>query len=349
MINRLLEHARNLGCSDIHIMSGEPPIVRLRGELTRIGDLNPYTSEEIRCIASDMMRVSVGDPDPDRDSQFCYITPMGNRQRVNIYHSQGRCSIAVRLLQPTVPTMEAFHLPAVLRSVAKYRSGLVLINGEAGSGRTTTVTALLNLINEKKGSHILILESPVEYIHEGKRSLISHRSVGTDVESLAQGVEAALKEDVDILSLGELTDAASIDAALAAAQAGCLVFASLRADSTQAAFSRILRAYPAQDRSVVLRQLSRCLRAVTTQCLLPVAGGDSLVPAFEILRVNDEVASRIALDRLDEIRPLMREDSSLGMSTMEQSLAELVNSQTVTKEWAQYFSLQPQELAEYLK
>ena len=147
MINRLLEHARNLGCSDIHIMSGEPPIVRLRGELTRIGDLNPYTPEEIRCIASDMMRVSVSDPDPDRDSQFCYTTPMGNRQRVNIYHSQGRCSISVRLLQPTVPTMEAFHLPAVLRSVAKYRSGLVLINGEAGSGRTTTVTALLNLIN----------------------------------------------------------------------------------------------------------------------------------------------------------------------------------------------------------
>ena len=90
MINRLLEHARNLGCSDIHIMSGEPPIVRLRGELTRIGDLNPYTPEEIRCIASDMMRVSVSDPDPDRDSQFCYTTPMGNRQRVNIYHSQGR-------------------------------------------------------------------------------------------------------------------------------------------------------------------------------------------------------------------------------------------------------------------
>ena len=347
MINRLIEHASKLGCSDIHITAGEPPIVRVRGNLMRMPECHPYTAEEIRCIASDMLRVSVADPDPDQDALFGFVSPTGVRHRASLYHQGGECCISIRLLLPN-PSIEALELPEILRGVANLKSGLVLVCGGAGDGRSTTIACILSHLASVRRSHIITLENPVEYMLDNQKCVVTQRELGLDFESYPQGIADAAKQDSNILMVNELDDPATLAAVLDATDTGKLVIASVRALSTEKALLALISKFPPERREFMLFQLAASLKAVFTQVLIPSTGNDSMVSAFEIMLATDETRQLISEGRIRELMSIIENGADRGMTTMTASLANLVQKGRISPEQAIYHSICKSDLSALL-
>lgn len=318
------------GASDLHLVPGMTPRCRVGGALRELDGVR-LTREEgeriVRALAGEAYEKASRTGELDLAG-----TIAGVRCRLNLFRAQGAWSAALRLLHDKIPRVEDLDLPPVVRELSGYSRGLVLIAGETGSGKSTTLAALLDEINHTAYKHILTLEDPVEYVYLPDRCVIHQREVGRDTASFAAGLRAALREDPDVILVGELRDLETIETALTAAETGHLVFGTVHTNSAADAVDRIVGVFSAGRQQQIRLQLSQTLRAVLCQMLLPRAEGGGRVPACEVMKTDYAIRSLIREGKTHQIANVIQTTASLGNILMERALQNLFHTGTISRE-----------------
>jgi twitching motility protein PilT len=282
------------------------------------------------------------------DADFAIKTPDGNRQRVNVFKQDGKLATTIRLLNSSIPSLEMLGLPAVLNELADKPRGLILVTGPTGSGKSTTLAAMIDYINSTRPEHVITVEDPVEYVYQEKLALIQQREVGRDVKNFAAALRSALREDPDIILVGEMRDYETISAALTAAETGHLVMSTLHTTGAAQTIDRIIDACPASIQNQIRTQLAGVLNGVITQCLVPNTRGNGRVPATEILVGTDAVCNLIRENKCHQINSMMQSGGSSGMHTLNSDLARLLSAGMITRANAMKYSNDKGELEQYL-
>ena len=318
--------------SDIHFTVNRPPVFRLRGELMLQGDkyLTPEEVEEI-CyyfMNDDQIRTfeECGEVD------FSWTLPQLNRYRVNIFRQRGSCAAALRMISNKIPTFEEIHLPEVFKDLSLKPRGLVLVTGPTGSGKSTTLAAMTGHINNNRRCHVLTIEEPIEYMHRHNLSLVNQREVGGDTTSFAKALRSALREDPDVILVGEMRDYETISTAISAAETGHFVMSTLHTTTAAQTIDRIIDVFPPHQQQQIRTQLSTILEGIICQQLLRTADKQEIVPAFEILLVNDAVRNLIREGKTPQIDTVLQTNIKSGMMPMDYSLAKLVQKRLITHE-----------------
>ena len=318
-IDALLLRAAEMSASDLHISEGGPAVVRIYGALKQWKGSLPDVFSLFDPILPQKQRAMLKDKG---ECDFAYEASSGQRFRISLFYSMERLSAAVRIIPHKVPTCGGLGLPEAIRKLADLQSGLVLITGVTGSGKSTTLAAILNEINQNRPVHILTLEDPVEYRFVSSRSLIHQREVGSDTKDFASGLKAALREDPDVIMVGELRDLGTISIAVTAAETGHLVFATLHTRSAAETVNRIIDVFPEQQQRQIRIQLAGSLQAVVSQQLLPdTKGGRSA--AFEIMIVTPALRNLIREGKSQQMESYIQTGSQYGMQTMEEAVSKL--------------------------
>jgi twitching motility protein PilT len=320
----LLDRSVSLRASDIHISGGIWPYYRVDAEVQPLSEyvLMPETVEGMAASLMSPQQQQVFQEHQTLDLAF--TIPAGTRFRVNVYRERNQTAMAIRRLDDKFRTIQELHLPQQLAELAEFPHGLVLVTGATGSGKSTSLGTLLHMINCQRNCHIITIEDPVEFIHQNHRSLVHQRELYTDVPSFAEAVRAALREDPDVLLVGEMRDVETMRAAITAAETGHLVFSTLHTGDAVGAVDRMISVFPAEEQGCVREQISRVLRAIVSQRLVKRCDGPGRVPALEILRINHAVANQIRLGEQHQIYSVMQTATQDGMLVLEQSLAELI-------------------------
>ncbi len=348
VLERVLSAARQLGASDVHLKAGLPPIFRIKGELRTVRDVPALAREAIATFAVHMMNDKQRvDFEKTMDVDLAYGTPDGVRYRVNLFQQRGAVGMVLRLIPPEVPPFESLNLPEAVLRLAENRRGLVLVTGVTGSGKSTTLAAMIDYINQRRAHHIVTIEDPIEYTFRDKRSVINQREVGFDTTNFARAMRAALRQDPDVILVGEMRDLLTTQIALTAAETGHLVLSTLHTVDASETINRIVSMYPTHQQVQARLSLASCLQGVLSQRLLPRADGKGMVPALEILVGTDRVREMIEdPQRTREINDALAEGMHpYGMRTFDQSLADLVNRKLVTYEEAVKHSSSPSDFA----
>src|SRR4051795_3241324 len=344
-IDDLLEQMVANGASDLHVTVGSPPAFRVRGHIVRAEGYEPFTQDDTRSL---LYRILSSEQQKHfelkRQLDFAYAIPGLARFRVNVYYQRESVGAAFRLIPQEIKALEELNLPHILHVLAEYPRALVLVTGPTGSGKSTTLAALIDLINRTRSDHILTIEDPIEFIHRHKRCLVNQREIGTDAVSFADALRAALRQDPDVILLGEMRDLETIGTALTAAETGHLVFATLHTQSAPSTIDRIIDVFPAAQQEQVRTQIAGALQGVVTQALLPTADGAGRAAAVEILLPDDAVRNLIRQGKVEQIYSVMQTSTTRGMQTMEQSLCELVLRGTIERDGAQGGSVVPDQL-----
>jgi len=346
-MNRIIEMGRQLKCSDIHISEGLPMMIRIDGSLEE-APLQPTPEETREMILSMLNEQEKVLLEEGTDIDFAVQTPDGNRQRVNVFKQQGKSAATIRLLNKTIPELQELHLPAILNELAEMPRGLILVTGPTGSGKSTTLAAMINHVNRTRPEHIITIEDPIEYVYEGAKALIHQREVGRDVTNFASALRSSLREDPDIILVGEMRDYETISAALTAAETGHLVMSTLHTTGAAQTIDRIIDACPAASQSQIRTQLAGVLKGVITQTLIPHASGTGRVPATEILTGTDAALNVIRENKCHQLGTIMQAGAAYGMHTLNGDLSRLVASGMITPENAKKYSNDKKDLENYL-
>ena len=336
-----------LTVSDIHITVGMPLMYRINGRLQN-APTNPSDGEIIAMLAELLTDEQRENLERGIDADFAIRTPDGNRQRVNVFKQDGKMAATIRLLNSSIPSMEMLGLPSVLRELADKPRGMILVTGPTGSGKSTTLASMIDYINANRPEHIITIEDPVEYVYDRKMALIHQREVGRDVTNFASALRSALREDPDIILVGEMRDYETISAALTAAETGHLVMSTLHTTGAAQTIDRIIDACPAGMQNQVRTQLASVLNGVITQCLIPNARGNGRVVATEILVGTDAVCNQIRENKCHQLGSLMQSGSSVGMHTLNGDLSRLVQNGMINRQMAYKYSNDVAELDQYL-
>jgi twitching motility protein PilT len=345
----LLRDAVRSGASDLHLTPGEPPALRIDGRLAPLAGHGPVPAESIAVwLTSLLVPAQVEALERERCVDLSLSLPEGQRFRLNAFSARGQPALAIRRLEPRIRSLEELRLPAALEQLTALQDGLVLVTGATGSGKSTTLATLLDLINARRPCHILTLEDPVEYLHSSRQALVRQRELHTDFPAFAGALRATLREDPDVILVGELRDAETMRTALMAAETGHLVFSTLHAGSAIAAAERLIGAFAGEEQDSIRHQLSLVLRAVATQRLLPGRAGGR-VPVIELLLVSPAVANLLRQGKASQIQSAMEAGASAGMRTLEQELAEVVARGWVEEEVARQAARDPTVFAERLR
>ena len=348
-IETLLEACIKHGASDLHIQVGLPPILRVDGSLVPIPNTPILTTEIVDTLIfstlDSMQRETLA-----KDKEFDYSFAFGEiaRFRVNAFNEKGHLAAAFRLIPTKMPTIEELGMPQVISGFADYPRGLVLVTGPTGSGKSTTLAAIINKINSEKSVHILTIEDPIEFTHKSKRSLVAQREVHYDTYSFSRALKSALREDPDVVLLGEMRDLETISAAITIAETGHLVFATLHTNSAAQSVDRMIDVFPAEQQPQIRSQLAGILMAVCSQRLVPAIGGGR-VCAAEIMVANTAIRSIIREGKTHQLDTAIQTGASEGMQTMDRTLAKLVQHGTVTYDSAREYAVDVREFERIVK
>lgn len=327
-IFNLLEQSYAEHYSDIHLAINQKPAVRRNGKI-HLQETMPLTTKETLQSFILHMLATIGikqDNGKDIDLSFSH---KNNRYRVNIYTKQGERAVAIRVLHPTVPTLEKMQLPEIFKSILDNKNGLILVTGPTGCGKSTTLAAMVNHLNLSRCMHILTFEDPIEFLFRNEQSIVSQREIGKDVDTFANALRSSLREDPDVIMVGEMRDLETIGLALTAAETGHLVLSSLHTIGAAQTIDRIIDVFPPHHQSQIRTQLSNSLRAVISQVLLPKAHGEGQVAAFEIMIVNQAISSAIKKGKTSQISSSIQTGVHKGMITLEQSVYRLIENQVI--------------------
>ncbi|OBZ12975.1 MULTISPECIES: type IV pilus twitching motility protein PilT [Bacillales] len=320
----LLYLAHSKQASDIHITVNSPIIFRIHGELKPINDVLLKPSETLELAKQFMTDERYEALQQNGDVDFSYGVAGLARFRINAYKQRGSVGLAIRIVPSRIPSMEELRLPPIAAEFAKKPQGLMLVTGPTGSGKSTTLASIIDHLNKTENAHIITLEDPIEFIYDHKKSMVNQREVGLDTPSFSHGLRAALRQDPDIVLVGELRDLETISTAISAAETGHLVFGTLHTADAPQTIDRIIDVFPPAMQAQIRIQLAAVLLGVISQRLLPKSDGRGRIAAFEVLVNTPAVANLIRTEKIFQIRSVMQTNKALGMQTMEYALRELV-------------------------
>jgi twitching motility protein PilT len=335
--------------SDLHLTAGAHPTVRIRGHLQPLEDYPVMTTEMTREIVYGILTNDQRQRlETDWQIDFAYAIPERARFRVNAYYQRAAIGAAFRLIPFSIKSVDELGLPTVIHELAKKPRGFVLVTGPTGSGKSTSLAAVVDEINETREEHIMTIEDPIEFLHGHKKCIVNQREIGSDAQSFAAGLKAALRQDPDVILVGEMRDLETIHTALTAAETGHLVFATLHTQDTPQTIDRIIDVFPASQQQQVRVQLSVALQGIITQQLLPTADGAGRVAACEVLLATPAIRNLIREGKTHQIYSSLQTGGRLGMQTMDAALATLVRSGRISQRLAESRSSTPEELRRLL-
>ena len=347
-IEEMLRAAKAAGASDLHITVGVPPKIRVNGQLITMdygkmlpGDTNALLDQ----IMNEKQRAKfeeVGEHD------MSFSIPNLGRYRVNAYKQRGSVAIALSLVVTQVPSAESLGIPPSVIDLYQRKRGLVLVTGPTGSGKSTTLAAIIDKINNNREAHVITLEDPIEYLHQHKLSMVNQREIGLDSQSYASALRAALREDPDVILVGEMRDFETISVAITAAETGHLVLSTLHTIGAASTVDRVIDVFPPHQQQQVRVQFANVLEAVISQQLIPNADGTGRVAAFEVLHANHAVRNLIREGKSHQLMTVMQTNRKLGMIAMDEAIMQLYREQKITKELAIQFAQDPDTMANRL-
>jgi twitching motility protein PilT len=347
-LDPLLASAARHNASDLLLVAGYGIVLRVNGTLAPPAGA-PLAAEEVRSLVLPLLDArQYEELQRNKSVDFCFVRDPIGRFRANIHHQRGTLAASIRLLPARIPTLESLHLPATLARLAERRNGLVLVTGPTGCGKTSTLAALIDLINTHRRDHIVTIEDPIEYQHPNRSSIVEQIEVGHDTPEFARSLRSILRQSPDVILVGEMRDPETMATVLTAAETGHLVFSTLHTNDAVQAVNRILDSFAAPQQPQIRQQLSLALRAVVAQQLVPSADGVSRYPALEIMMATDAVRNLIRRGEDHQLRSQISIGRGEGMMTMEQSLAELVRAGRIVRETAMAHCFRPEDLRQYL-
>jgi twitching motility protein PilT len=335
--------------SDLHLTAGAPPMLRQRGRLVALENYPRLTPEDTReFIYSILTTEQRRRLETDLQLDFAYVVPGRARFRVNAYFQRGAVAAAFRLIPSEIVPIDSLGLPPIVHELTRRPRGLVLVTGPTGSGKSTTLAAMIDEINQTREEHIVTIEDPIEFVHAHKRCIINQRELGNDATSFASALKAALRQDPDVILVGEMRDLDTISTALTAAETGHLVFATLHTQDAPQTIDRVIDVFPPAQQAQIRVQLSVTLQGVITQQLLPTADGAGRCVACEVLVPTAAVRNLIREGKIHQIPSVIQTGAAHGMQSMDSALATLVRAGTITQELAESRSSSPDELRRLL-
>lgn len=324
--------------SDLHLLVGAPPTLRVAGQLTAIEGTPKLTPEQVKMLVEPLMTKEQQDYVAlHKELDFGYQFASEGRFRVNVYHAQGALAAALRLIPKTIKSTEELGLPDILHQFANYKQGLVLVTGPTGEGKSTTLAAVIEEINQQRAEHILTIEDPVEFIFESKKSIISQREMNQDTHDWSLALKSAMREDPDVVLVGEIRDYETIASAITVAETGHLVFTTLHTNTASQTMDRMIDVFPANQQSQIRQQLASSIKAVVSQRLVPTLDGSRTVVA-EVLIANSAIKNLIRESKTHLIENVIQTSSADGMFLMEASLVAKVRQGLISKEKAREFA-----------
>ncbi len=336
-MKRIFLYGKENNCSDIHIASGYAPMVRIDGEMMTIPNFSVLSSEQVAKLLEALMSESQRKKfDETLEMDFSVQVEDGLRFRANAYHTIDGPAASFRYIASEIKSLASLDVPEVIKSFTDLKKGLVLVVGPTGSGKSTTIAALVDQINANYTKHIISIEDPVEFVHYNKKSLISQREVGINTFSFQNALRAALREDPDVIVVGEMRDLETTRLVLTAAETGHLVFATLHTNSASQSINRIIDIFPSEDKMLARSMLSTSLKAIVSQRLVKKKGGGRHA-AYEILLANSSVRNLIREDKIPQINSIIELNKKSGMCLMKDSIAELRNREIISPEIAEDF------------
>jgi twitching motility protein PilT len=349
-IDDLLERMVERGASDLHVTAGTEPAIRVNGRLERLSDLPRLSNEDTQRLLYRILSTEQQKQlEIKRQLDLSYSMPGLARFRVNVYFQRESLGGAFRLVPAELKTLADLGLPEQLHELAKKPRGLVLVTGPTGSGKSTTLAAIIDEINRTRDDHIITIEDPIEFLHRHKRCIVNQREIGPDATSFAEALRGALRQDPDVILLGEMRDLETIATALTAAETGHLVFATLHTQDAPSTVDRLIDVFPAAQQEQIRVQIASTIQAVVTQTLVPTIGGNGRIPAVEILFPDDAVRNLIRQAKVEQVYSIMQTGTQRGMQTLEQALADLVVRGKISQDAAVTRSSRPDQLVGVLK
>lgn len=347
-LDKILQTVTAYKASDLHLVAGSEPQIRIGGRLTPL-DLEKLDPSNLQSLCYSVINDNQKKHFEEfKELDFTFLLKGVGRFRANYYFQRGSVAAAFRIIPERIPTLDDIEAPSIFKELIRHEKGLILVTGPTGSGKSTTLAAMINEINLSEQKHIITIEDPIEFNHEHIKSVISQRNVGEDTNSFASALKYAMREDPDIILVGEMRDVETIRAAVTAAETGHLVFATVHTNSATQTINRIVNVFPAEEQSMIRTQISMSLTAVVSQTLIPKIGGGR-VAAHEIMVTNPAIANLIREDKVHQIySQLQLNQSKTGMQTLSQVIIELVKSRLITKEDALRFATNYEEVSRAL-
>ncbi|MDN5351690.1 MAG: twitching motility protein PilT [Clostridiales bacterium] len=325
----ILRQAIDAGASDVHITVASPPIMRVNGKLIRMSEQKLMPEDTKILIREILTKDQIAAFEENGELDLSYSHPGLGRFRVNVYMQRGSYCMAMRVVMLTIPTMEELKLPSILKELSQKQRGLILVTGPTGSGKSTTLAAMIDYMNKNRNDHIMTIEDPIEYLHKHDKSIVNQREIGNDSKSFANALRAALRQDPDVILVGEMRDLETMATAITAAETGHLVLSTLHTIGAVKTVDRIIDVFPPHQQQQIRIQLASVLEAVISQQIMPKADGTGRVAAFEVMVATNAIRNLIREGKTHQMQTVIQTGSAVGMQTMDASLMTLYKNRVI--------------------